>query len=66
MKVLIKFFVVVMILGLASCRDTKKEEAEAENVEKLEAVNAEVEQVTEELEDEAAELEEALKELDSI
>ena len=66
MKVLIKLLVVVMIFGLASCRDTKKEEAEAENAQKLEAVDAEVQELTDELDDEAAELEKALEELDSI
>ena len=67
MKYLIQLFAVAMIFGLVACRDTKKEEAEAEAaIEKAEAVEEEAAQLTEELDKEAAELEEALKELDSI
>ena len=67
MKYFVQIFALVMILGLVSCRDTKKEEAEAEAaIEEVETVEEEAAQLTEELDKEAAELEEALKELDSI
>jgi cell division protein FtsB len=67
MKVVLKLFIVLFVLGLTSCRDTKKEEAELEAVnEKIENLEEETTKLTEEIEAEAEELEETLSELDSI
>ena len=66
MKLLLKICVLVFIISLTSCRDTKEEEEAKANVEQIEAVEAEVEEISSDLEENANELEEALKELDSI
>ena len=67
MKVILKLLIVVFVLGLTSCRDTKQEEAEVEAVvEQMESLEEEAEALNEEIEAEAAELEEALSELDSL
>ena len=67
MKLLLKIITVFFVIGIISCRDTKKEEEETQvKLEQIEAVEAEVEEMTEDLEEKEIELEEALKELDSI
>ncbi len=67
MKVVLKLFIVLFVLGLTSCRDTKKEEAELEAVtEQIENLEEETTKLTEEIDAEAEELEETLSELDSI
>ena len=67
MKVLLKLVVIVLVIGLSSCRDTKKEEAEAAaQLEQIESIEEEAATLTEEIDAEAEELEAALKELDSI
>jgi uncharacterized membrane protein YjjP (DUF1212 family) len=67
MKLLLKTIVIVSVLGIISCRDTKKEEEETEaKLEQIEAVEAEVDEMSEDIEAKEVELEEALKELDSI
>ncbi|RMA58622.1 hypothetical protein [Ulvibacter antarcticus] len=67
MKVIFKLSIVVLLLGMVSCRDTKKEDAESQAVvEKIETMETEVEEISDNLEAEEKELEEALKELDSI
>jgi cell division protein FtsB len=67
MKVVLKLFIVLFVFGLTSCRDTKAEEAEAEEVvQQIESIEEETEAITEEIENEAAELEETLTELDSL
>ncbi len=67
MKTIFKLIVIIMVIGLASCRDTKKEEAELEaQMEQIESIEVEAATLTEKVNAEAKELEEALKELDSI
>lgn len=67
MKTILKLVVVIMVIGLVSCRDTKKEEAELEaQIEQIESIEAEAATLTEKVDADAKELEEALKELDSI
>ncbi|MBT8262536.1 MAG: hypothetical protein KJO05_06915 [Bacteroidia bacterium] len=67
MKVVLKLFIVLFVLGLTSCRDTKKEEAELEAVtEQIESVEEEATNIAEEIDAEAEELEETLSELDSL
>ena len=66
MKLLLKICLLVFIICLTSCRDTKEEEKTKATVEQIEAVEAEVEEISIDLEESANELEEALKELDSI
>lgn len=67
MKVLLKLFIVIFVLGLTSCRDKKEEDPGDEAmVEQIEAIEEETQAITEELEAEAAEMEEALSELDSL
>ncbi|NND61802.1 MAG: hypothetical protein HKN48_01275 [Flavobacteriaceae bacterium] len=68
MKNLSRILLIMLMIGIVSCRDTKKEEeAETEAViEQIEAVEAEAEEISEKINQEAEELEEALSELDSI
>jgi serine phosphatase RsbU (regulator of sigma subunit) len=67
MKILMKIIMVLFLVGIVSCRHTKKEEAEAEAViEKIEAVENEAEEISKKINEEAKEVESALKELDSI
>lgn len=67
MKTLVKCLIVFGLLSSVSCRDTKKEEAEAAAmVEEVEAVEAEVDVITEDINSKEKALEEALKELDSL
>ena len=67
MKTLTKFFAIALVFGLLSCTDKKKEEAETKAaVEKIEAVEAEIDKAAEEVETKAKELEESLGDLDDI
>ncbi|WP_299189824.1 hypothetical protein [uncultured Aquimarina sp.] len=67
MKTTIKLFVLLFFTGMISCTDKKKEEEETKAaVEKIEAVESELENVTEEVTKKADELEDSLKDLDSI
>ncbi|PKA84579.1 hypothetical protein ATE92_2776 [Ulvibacter sp. MAR_2010_11] len=68
MKFLIKLIMLLLIVGLTSCRDTNKEEEAETNavIEKIDSVESEAEAMSEQLEQEAKELEEAMEELDSI
>lgn len=67
MKLLVKIFIIVLVVGFVSCRDTKKEEEEANAaIEQVEAVEAEVKEINADLEKGEDELKDALKELDSI
>lgn len=67
MKLILKFFVLLFLVGHISCKDTKKEAAENEAaLEAIEAVEATVNEVSEELDQDLKELDEALEELDSI
>ena len=66
MKLVFKIFLVVLLIGFVSCRDTKKEEETNAAIEIIEATEAEVEAITADLEENEKELDEALKELDSI
>ena len=67
MKLKFNLLVLLLVTVLMSCRDTKKEEKEAQAaIEEIEAVESEIQEDSEELEKSSQELEEALKELDSI
>jgi uncharacterized protein (DUF3084 family) len=67
MKTLLKLFVLLLLVGQISCKDTKKEAAESEAaLEEIEAVENTVNEASEELDQNLKELEEALQELDSI
>ena len=67
MKTVFKLIMVCLLIGVFSCRDTKKEEAETNAaVEQIEAIETEAEDISKEIEKEAEELENDLKELDNI
>lgn len=67
MKIVVKLLLVIAVVTFASCRDTKKEEAETQQVlEQVEAVEQEANEISEKIEQDANELEDALKDLDSI
>lgn len=67
MKTLSKLCILILLIGMTSCRDTKKEAAETEAIVKeIETIEAEAAQTVDEIEAEAEALEEAMKELDSI
>lgn len=67
MKSLLKFFVVLFLVGQISCKDTNKEEAETEAaLEEIEAVETTLDEASQELDQDLDELEDALEELDSI
>lgn len=67
MKILMKAFLLLVVLGIFSCRDAKKEEAEAEiKIEKIDSIQQEASSLIKDVETEAQDLEAALKELDSI
>ncbi len=67
MKIIMKLTLVLFLIGFVSCRDTKaEEEANKAAIEKIEAVESEVEEISQKIETEAREVEESLKVLDSI
>ncbi|SEM27013.1 hypothetical protein SAMN04487910_4601 [Aquimarina amphilecti] len=67
MKNIFKLLTLLLFVGVISCTDKKKEEEETKAaVEKIEAVESELENVTEEVTKKADELEDSLKDLDSI
>ncbi len=67
MKLILKSFLVICFITLASCRDTKKEdEALQKAIDEIETIESEVEKATDELQEKVDDLEDALKELDSI
>lgn len=67
MKLKTQVIVLLFLLVITACRDTKKEEKEAQAaIEEIEAVESEINENSAELEADTKELEEALKELDSI
>lgn len=67
MKLFLKIGIVFIVLVLASCRDTKQEEAQTEAaLEQIEAVEAEVKKMDASLKENENELDAALQELDSI
>ena len=67
MKTLMKCLVALSLIVIVSCRDSKKEEEETKAaVEKIDKIEAEVEELTEDINMKEKDLEEALKELDSL
>jgi len=67
MKILMKIIMVLFLVGIVSCRDTKKEEeAEKAAIEKIEAVENEAEEISKKINEEATEVENSLNELDDI
>ena len=66
MKIILRVLLSILLLGVMSCRDTKKEEAETQAaIEEIEAVEAEVEEATETVDKDVKELETALNDLDN-
>ena len=67
MKLKILPLAFLILLGMTSCRDNKKEAAETEEaVETIDSLEAEMEADSKQLKQDEMELNEALKELDSI
>ncbi|WP_299767728.1 hypothetical protein [uncultured Dokdonia sp.] len=67
MKKLTHFLIIALSIGVFSCTNKKKEEAETKAaVEQIEAVESEIENVSKEIESKARELEDSLEELDGI
>ncbi len=67
MKHIVLSICFLFLLGITSCRDTKKEQLEAEKLtEKMEALENEVDQTADQVQQKAEEAEDALKALDSI
>ncbi len=67
MKKLSMFLLPMFCMAIISCGDTKKEEKELEvKLDKIEAVEQEIDQTTEELNQKAEEVASALSELDSL
>ena len=57
----------IILIGIVSCRDTKKEQEELDKtLDTIESVELEIDETVEEVEKKAEEVESALKELDSI
>ena len=57
----------ILFIGISSCRDTKKEQQELDaTLDKIKAVEQEVDQTNQELDQKAEEVEAALSELDSL
>ncbi len=67
MKSISKLLVILFVLGLVSCRDTKKEEEETRQaVAQIEAIESEIDQAAESLDESTKKLEVAIEALDSI
>ena len=67
MKLAMKIFVLLFLVGQLSCKDTKKEEAANQaTLEEIEAVEQTINEASQELDEGLDELEEAMDELDSI
>jgi HAMP domain-containing protein len=67
MKLILKFFVLLFLVGQISCKDTKKEDSETQAaLEEIEAVETTINEASQELDQDLEELEDALEELDSI
>lgn len=67
MKNFLKVAILLIAIGTYSCTDKKKEEEETKAaVEKIEAVEAEIDQAVENVEQKSEELEASLEALDSI
>jgi uncharacterized protein Yka (UPF0111/DUF47 family) len=66
MKHVYRIFLVALVIGVFSCRDTKKEEEETKAVvEEIESVEAEVDKISEEADKDVKALEDALDDLDN-
>lgn len=56
-----------LLIGFVSCKDAKKEEAEAKVIiEQVESIEKEMDSISDSIDKEAKELEDALNELDNI
>ncbi len=65
MKKLSMLVLAVVCIGIISCRDSKKEQEQAEvSIEKIETLEKELDETNEELNNKAKEAEDALNELD--
>jgi hypothetical protein len=67
MKLALKFFVLLFLVGQLSCKDTKQEEAETQAaLEEIETVENTLEEASQELDEDLEDLEDALEELDTL
>ncbi|WP_025739482.1 hypothetical protein [Aquimarina pacifica] len=67
MKICIKLIFLLFLIGITSCKDLKKEEEETKViVEKIEAIETELDQISEDVDAKVKELEASLEDLDSI
>jgi len=67
MKLVLKFFVLLFLVGQISCKETKKEDSEIQaDLEEIEAVENTINEASQELDQDLKELQDALEELDSI
>ncbi|WP_290701492.1 hypothetical protein [Lacinutrix sp.] len=63
MKTIFSILLLVVLLSVSSCRDTKGEEATLEATEQIETIEIETDSIVNDLEQEAKDLEKALEEL---
>ncbi len=67
MKKINLFVLTLLLIGFASCKDSKKEQEELDRtLDKIEAVEKEVDNTIDEIEKKVEEVESALNELDSL
>ncbi len=67
MKKISLLVISIILIGIVSCRDTKKEQEELDKtLDTIESVEQEIDETVEEVEKKAEEVESALKALDSL
>ncbi len=67
MKKLSTLVLAVLFIGLCSCRDSAQEQKDLDaNLDKIEAVEQEVDETTQDVEQKAEEVESALNDLDNL
>lgn len=67
MKTLFRVLLVCLFIGVVSCRDTKKEEAETQAVvEQIEVIEDQADEISEDIQNQADELQKELEELENI
>ncbi|MEL0645168.1 MULTISPECIES: hypothetical protein [unclassified Olleya] len=66
MKTIFKIALLVVLFSVASCRDSKKDDAAVKATEQIETIEVETDSLVNDLELEADELEKELKELENL
>ncbi len=66
MNQIIKIFIVLLVFGFISCRDTKEDEETKAAIEKIETIEKETEEISKEIEKESKEIEKELNNLDNL